>query len=396
MERLSTTPFGQRPVTAGLLAATLRHSAPSPSAPPVDKWHILRELALARAAFGVTDRDLSVLEGLLTFFPDQMLGGNSDMVVFPSNKALSARCHGMPESTLRRHIAALVHAGLILRHDSPNGKRYARRDGPDGNVIRAFGFDLVPLVSRAAEIVQEARAAQAAAAQLANVREQVSLTKRDAIKLAQYGSDMGYAGDWDGLLMDLSDLTRTMRRRLDLADLMALQSHANALLCKVLELLPETQEMSGNHAYSERQDQNSNTEAPDLELCVEKRKAATPEQNSDSAPEVNIPFALVLRALPEALAYAPSPVRSWRDLVDLGSSLRGMIGISPSAWSDAVEEMGAEVAALTICCLTERITDIRSPGGYMRHLTHEASEGRFSVTRLVMALIHRDRERIAS
>ncbi|MEM8578694.1 MAG: hypothetical protein AAGF60_12655 [Pseudomonadota bacterium] len=33
---------------------------------------------------------------------------------------------------------------------------------------------------------------------------------------------------------------------------------------------------------------------------------------------------------------------------------------------------------------------MRSPGGYLRHLTREAIEGRFSVTRLVMAQIHRE------
>jgi len=97
----------------------------------------------------------------------------------------------------------------------------------------------------------------------------------------------------------------------------------------------------------------------------------------------------VLRALPEALAYAQGPVTRFDDLTRLGAFLRGMIGISPSAWQDAVDAMGPEVAGLTVCCLVERIQDIRSPGGYMRTLTHEASEGRFSVARLVMALIHK-------
>jgi replication initiation protein RepC len=66
-----------------------------------------------------------------------------------------------------------------------------------------------------------------------------------------------------------------------------------------------------------------------------------------------------------------------------------MIGISPSAWQDAVAVMGPEVAGITVCCLVERIDEIRSPGGYLRALTQEALTHRFSVARLVMALIHR-------
>ncbi len=52
----------------------------------VNKWELLRELSKAQAAFGVSERDLTVLQGLLSFFPNDVLGGNAEMVVFPSNK----------------------------------------------------------------------------------------------------------------------------------------------------------------------------------------------------------------------------------------------------------------------------------------------------------------------
>ena len=38
----------------------------------------------------------------------------------------------------------------IVRRDSPNGKRYARK-GRGGEIKLAFGFDLAPLVVRADE-----------------------------------------------------------------------------------------------------------------------------------------------------------------------------------------------------------------------------------------------------
>lgn len=393
MERLSTTPFGQRPVTAALLDAVAR-MADAPALPAVDKWHILRELCAARSAFGITDRELGVLEGLLSFFPDQMLGGNSDMIVFPSNRALADRRHGMAESTLRRHLSRLVDAGLILRHDSPNGKRYAARDF-DGNVLRAFGFDLSPLHVRAQEIAQAAASARTEAARFKALREAVSLRKRDAQKLAVFALEEGLPGDWDRILEDLLDVTRLLRRRLNVDTLEEISARVETLWSEVQSSLHQTQKMSGNVCRSERHYQNSNADPSDLELCSEKSKEATVHHTDDvalnqaKATDLSLPFPLVLRALPEALAYASEEVRSPNDLVRLGQTLRGMIGISPSAWDDAVAVMGPHVAGLTVCCLTERIHEIRSPGGYLRSLTREAQEGRFSITRLLMALIHR-------
>ena len=64
-------------------------------------------------------------------------------MVFPSNDQLSLRAHGMAPATLRRHLAVLVHCGLLIRRDSPNGKRYARK-GQGGTIESAFGFDLMP------------------------------------------------------------------------------------------------------------------------------------------------------------------------------------------------------------------------------------------------------------
>lgn len=45
------------------------------------------------------------------------------MIVFPSNKAICARLNGTPCSKMRRHLSRLVEAGLLMRRDSPNGKR---------------------------------------------------------------------------------------------------------------------------------------------------------------------------------------------------------------------------------------------------------------------------------
>ncbi len=111
-------------------------------------------------------------------------------MVFPSNRALVIRTRGMAEATLRRHLAALVESGLIIRRDSPNGKRYCRR-GPAGSISQAFGFDLIPLVARADEFARLAAAVRADASARRLARERVTLLRRDCVKSIAAVEDAG-------------------------------------------------------------------------------------------------------------------------------------------------------------------------------------------------------------
>lgn len=389
MERLTTTPFG-RPVSAAVLE-TVEAVAAQPPVPHIDKWELFRQLCTARVAFGVTDRDLTVLNALLSFHPGKVLGDNAPLIVFPSNRALSDRAHGMAESTLRRHLAALVESGLVLRHDSPNGKRYAHRGG-DGELVRAFGFDLRPLLVRAAEIAQAATAAQEAAERVRLLREEVSLLRRDALSLALYGQEQGIAGDWDEVLAGLMTLHKALRRKLTAEALEELHEAARGMLAEVQLLLSETENMSGSAAESERQYQNSNTDLPDLEPCPEKGRGDGIPKSGDAGTmadgcEPRIPLAVVLKACPDILPYSPHEIGHWHELVAVASLVRGMMGISPSAWTEAKAAMGSENAAAVLAGMLQRIEDIHNPGGYLRALTRKAEQGAFSPGPMIMALL---------
>ncbi len=162
----------------------------------------------------------------------------------------------MAECTLRRHLAALMRASLIARHDNPNGKSYACRDA-DGVIARAFGFDLRPLLPNAAAIAEAANQARPDQAQMAEVRERLSLLKRDALKPALYGQEKALPGDWEALLTALMDVHKQMRRKLALEDLADLDSQTAQIHGDIQSLLAiETEEMSGNDNESERQYQS--------------------------------------------------------------------------------------------------------------------------------------------
>ncbi|OYU16659.1 MAG: replication initiation protein [Rhodobacteraceae bacterium PARR1] len=393
MQRISLTPFGRQPVTHGLLASNARLAA-MPDLPPVDKWALLNDLRVARADFGVTDRDLVVLHALLGLLPGKELADGPALILHPSNATLSDRAHGMPESTLRRHLAALVAAGLIARHDSPNGKRYALRDRA-GAVIEAFGFDLRPLLSRAAEIAAGAEAQRAADLILRQRRTHLVIRLRDAAKLCDYAAEQGLVVD--DLSPRIAALSRSLRRKMALPQIEACLDAAGDILLRLTALVStETEEMSGNVSRFGRHQSESNTDSLDSEPCLETGRGATglpddPTPAPATAVEAkapSIPLVLVLKACPDLSLYAPDPIRTWRDLVNTAHALRPMIGISPSAWEEAVHLMGQENAALALSGILQRLASIRNPGGYLRALSRQAAEGRFSPGPMLMALLN--------
>lgn len=388
MNHITTTPFGRRAVSAARQAAHIRAAAaPLPAERP-DKWAILRDLTAARVAFGLSDRTLAVLEALISFHPSADLAEGEGTIVYPSNAALSARLRGMPDSTLRRHLAALVAAGLVLRHDSPNGKRYAARDA-SGGLIVAFGFDLRPLLLRAAEFAAAARAAQEAALRLKRLRERAVLRLRDAASLAAWARQEGRPLPWAEA--EASALSCRLRRRLDADALEALAAEAEALHAAITrDLRSPTEEMSANDAESGRHHPDSKqSDFFESEPCHETAKAAgdaCPEARPPSE-EPRLPLAVVLKACPEIALYAGGRLDDWRTLVETARRLRPMMGISADAWREAEAAMGAPVAAVTLACILQRVDRIRQPGGYLRALTRKAQDGGFSPGPMVMALL---------
>jgi replication initiation protein RepC len=399
MDYTPISPF-MRPISHGHLRVIERPEASVP-ARPVNKWELLRDLAKAQAAFGVSERDLTVLQGLLSFFPDDALGGNAEMVVFPSNKAICERLNGMPCSTMRRHLASLVEAGLLMRRDSPNGKRYVRKRGEERV---AFGFDLSPLYCRAEEIARAAEAVREADDRVRRLREIVSLMRRDLAALAEFGEEMQPGlGLWDQL-RDTAVLTaRALRRKLSLEDLSAYRSNLETMLDQARNVIdgPETEEMDTNDARFERHHHNSNKDSIDFEPALEQGGAAAvvletetdePEadvEEPDTRRVPKIPLHLVIAGCPSLKTFYQGDIRHWHQLFDAACHVRPAMGISVSAWEEAQRCMGPEQASIVVVAMLERFADIRSPGGYLRALTSKAAAGEFSCGPMVMALIGR-------
>ncbi len=387
MEVLTTTPFGRRPVTAGLIerAQAARAEAVLPA---VNKWEILRALTEAKKAFGLSAGSLTVMNALLSFHRGDTLTDDG-LVVFPSNRTLASRAHGMPESTLRRHLGHLVSVGLIARHDSPNGKRYAVRR--DGEIARAFGFDLRPLLLRGHEIFETAQDAKDMADRIKRAREHAALMKRDCWKLLEYVREKGLSGPWDTLQDALEAAQKRLRRVLDLCQVEALcDALSEALLRFEAMLTPKTKEapvdtneMSGCDSQNERHIQNSNKDTFDSERGTEETNVEPDVVKQQTA----VPVELVMQACPDVAPYAQQTIRQSHQLVETAHFLHRMMGISPDVWQNAMRAMGPEAASVTLACILQKIDTIRNPGGYLRVLTKKAEAGAFSAWPMVRALL---------
>lgn len=394
----STTPFGRRSLTLAHVAS----QALARSRPPektVHKWQVFNAICAAKARIGVSERALAVLNALLTFHPETALTGDG-LIVFPSNEQLSKRSHGMAASTLRRQLAALVDGGLIVRRDSPNGKRYARK-GRGGEIELAFGFDLSPLVVRAGQFEAWAEEVLAEERALKLVRERITLCRRDIAKMIATGVEEGVPtrrggngpADWAGIHTLYRGILDRIPRSATRQELEPIAEELSMLADEVLNLLEthvKAQNTSGNESQTERHIQSSNPDSPiDLEPRFRESEGAGAEPQSEPrrTPEGSFPLGMVLDACPDLINYARGGISNWRDFLATVSVVRPMLGISPSAWEEAQSVIGEVQAAVVVAAILQRGAAINSAGGYLRDLTQKAEAGEFSIGPMLMALI---------
>ena len=366
------TPIGRGVVPHGQRPAAQAPHRPAPC-PAVDKWTLSKAAVDARAQLGVSSRDLAVLAALLSFHPGTELEPGSQLTVFPSNASLSTRLHGMPESTLRRHLAALVTAGLIRRQDSPNGKRYARRNRL-GQIERAFGLDLSPLLSRAAEIIAAAEHARDEMHRMRQLREEIGLILRDCLHLSQAQpsnaalSEVVAAGH------------RMLRRKLSLEQLQRMHREMQDLLDDLSPRKPcETAVSSASDSQNERHHQSSDQDESESEPAERLR------QHHGVKPVLTLER--VLQATPDLCAYSREPVRSWHDLRAVTAFVAPMLGIAATGWSEAKARLGDDAASVAVACILQQSSRIRSPGAYLRVLARKAGTAALNIEAMVESLI---------
>jgi replication initiation protein RepC len=362
-----------------------------PTGANVNKRQIVAAVRIASRALGVALSRVGLLEKLVSFHPGENLIVGENLVVFPSNRSLAARAI-MSASSVTRGLADLVRVGLILRRDSPNGKRYARK-GAGGVIEQAFGFDLTPLVARAEEVQRLAAEVEQEDAELKRLRLAISVNQRDIRKMLRTALDEGVPGDWAAFEESFAPLAPPLSRSIGIADAAMLASALNTLLAAIrseLEKHVKSLSLSSSAAQTEQHIQNSKKdpffESEDGQPISSGAGHEPFSASKSSPPPAFYPLALVLDACPDIVDYARHGVASWRDFIATAAYVCAMLGISPSAWQDAVAVLGPQNAAAVVAAIVQRSDAINCPGGYLRSLTNRARTGAFSLGPMLTAL----------
>lgn len=409
-EDIATTPFGGGGIVARQFLrrkrvtetqAELSGAGSGAGKTSVDKWQLLRALTEAKGAYDLSDRSIAVLEALLSFHPERALDGSKPLIVFPSNQQLALRTRGMSPATIRRHLAALVEAGLIFRRDSPNGKRYCRRDA-NGAPREMFGFDLAPLVLAADAIQAEAERTRDKERARQGLRGEVTLHLRDISKLLQAALNEERAGDWHGFALRLEALSGRVARN---ATITSLTERRNTLLRLRAELEKaycetiEAEEMSAcvrqfeHHIQIPKTDQTlesakgkkDDVDRMDVVEPAFVEDEAIAERASGQCRET-ISLCRILSACPQIADYSRNGIGNWADFLAAVALVRAILRISPAAWNSACAAMGEAQAAIAVAAILERAEHIRSPSGYLKALAQKAVSGKFAVIPMMRAL----------
>jgi replication initiation protein RepC len=322
----------------------------------VPERHIVIDtLRTAAPLLGLTAPVIATLDAMLSCLAPK----RTHHTVFASNQTLTHRCNGISDRTLRRHAATLQEAGLLTRHDSPNGKRFSKHSRAEGTSLR-FGFDLTPLFDRLHEIASLAAETLRARDQIAFLRLKIRAAANEALR--QNPEDIA-----------AQDTLRLLRRKLTVAECEALLAQQNPTALPH-ETASDAPEMTAKDGQSVRHHQNSNKEIIEEE-----------------SPQAPITLQDLLTGCTEAAELSPKKIETLQDVVAHARTLAPMLGITPQCYEAAQNRLGAVRTATTVWAMMQFHSKIRSVGAYFRAVTTGAKSASFNPDHLVRQMCKRAR-----
>jgi replication initiation protein RepC len=439
----STSPTGLRRLTPGLLRAdrVADHFDGLPDG--VENHHqLLAALKAAAPRLGLPARLLQAADWLFRFTRPQDWEPGARPIVWPS-ASMQREALGLAASRVKVINRGLIDAGLITMKDSPNGKRYGRRDH-QGRIVEAYGFDLSPLASRHAEFVQLAAEAKEERKLLRDLRRRATIARKAIAQILETAADYGFNDDeWPQLRHDTQALIQSLRKaqRLEeiaiaVGSLERRQTEARGHLEQLFgavetgpkepenkpHIIPTNQDIypdgntvmankgaaptgsvPANPASLEKPDGNAEPQgmaagegtnetiigrdvASETGPSVRERLPTRAQTDRDAVVRLSIDE--LVKVAPRLRPYLTSPRPTWPEVVDAADWLRGELGVSRSLWGEACVAMGRQQAAIAIAIVSAKpATHFRStPGGYFHGMVAKAKIGELNLARTIWGL----------
>ncbi|MFG6083944.1 plasmid replication protein RepC [Paracoccus litorisediminis] len=330
------------------------------------RWAALNAVREARQRLGIKDRTIAVLRGLLTLVPLEAWTGNP--MVHASNAMLQERCDGMDERTLRRHLATLVELGLLIRHQSPNKKRYVVRNEAGAPVL-TYGFDLSPLREAVPALIALAEEHNA---ELVQIRA-LKAVLRDRLYHLEHDCP-------DAPEHVIIEYRRLLRRDCSVQSLENAIALLKQRLPKISSALQQTRILSDSDGQNDRHIQSSNKEH------IERRTSETHMPTGTPPSRVELSVADCTKLAPNALEFALTKPETWPELIGLADQLGPGLGISHSVLEKSRVVLGEKGRAIAVLGLTQAYPQIRQPDRYLNALLTKANSGILNLKRMFQSL----------
>ena len=417
------TQSGWRKPTPGLgIAEQLAQAGERVSVPKTEAFVAVKRVG---AHIGLKASDLLLLDTLGAFTQPQDWEERRRPIVWASNAYLMEQT-GFSLSALKRHARRLAEVGVIAFKDSPNGKRWGRRD-PDGHIIEAYGFDLSPLAARVEEFNELYGHIRVERALCQRLKRQITVTRRMIRARIEAAVQGGLSGVWSSYLERfeglLSRLPRANAASETLEQVLSwfaeLQERVEQAYLKAFRAIDDvenrvetkeqvreqTQETDPKEANSDPHIlitnqldpvtcNRSETEqaagvAPGSPTVVPIERLEPEGQGAGAAKPprgVAVDVRTVMQACPEFAFWARNMggyLRDWGDLYRIAGDLKKIIGISDHAWLAAQEVMGKQMAAAAMALVFDKHAkgEVSSAGGYLRGMTEKAGAGELHLER---------------
>lgn len=313
----------------------------------------------------------TLLDQLCGFYRGMMIEGR--VMVWPSNELLAERT-GIADRTIRASVRRLLDLGVIAARDSANGKRFAQRDS-SGQITRAFGFDLTPLLLRAMEFKQRVLAIREAQRERSRLYDLLTIERRSAQEAVRALASEFPEHDSADLMEAALELYRRTPRRASSAEPSEITREWTLLKDQAVGRYYAAKGGSSSRHIEH------NKYAPD-QSCnkgLSGKAGATPEPPALSGGDLQ-------DLCPDAMEMI-GRVRSDVELIGAVARMRGSFGVSKSGWDDAVDAVGPVLAAATLIYVVQLqmkpspgSDPIRNAGGYFRAVVRLISDGRFSLS----------------
>jgi replication initiation protein RepC len=404
-ERFARPPSGFRRLTPGLLKAdrTAEGFAGLPDGVKTP-GQLLAALKAAAPRLGIAPRLVYAVDWLFRFTQPQDWERGGRPVVWPS-AAMQQEALGLSPSQVKEINRRLIELGLITMKDSPNGKRYGKRN-PGGRIVEAYGFDLSPIAMRHDEFVQLAEEARAERAAMGKLRRRATIARKAIAQILETAEEYAIEGEeWITLGHETEAFSRALRsveqvdemeagvKSLERRQIAARERLENLL--GVANSIPKGPEnRPQQHNYKPDLDPKKDTVITPKDrsgaggIAVSQFPAPEPRQRLEKSMVHGIRPDELVWLTPKLKLYLCRPNPSWPDIVDAADWLRHDLGVSKSLWGEACLTMGRELAAVALAIVSAKAVEhFRStPGGYFYGMIAKAKTGQLHLERTIWAM----------